>query len=52
MDNEPYFKQTIKPLTYKELESCQRTEIVDEVTFITDVIVDTYLFERRMNDYE
>lgn len=49
MDNEPYFKQTIKPLAYKELISYNRTEIVDEVTFITDIIVDTYLFERRMN---
>lgn len=52
MDNEPYFKQTIRPLTYKELDNFQRTEIVDEVTFITDVIVDTYLFERRMNSNE
>lgn len=49
MDNEPYFKQTIKPLTYKELNTYNRTEIVDEVTFITDIIVDTYLLERRMN---
>ena len=52
MDNEPYFKQTIRPLAFKELESYQRTEIVDEVTFITDIIVDTYLFERRMNSGE
>ncbi len=50
MDNEPYFKQTIKPITYNELKAYQRTEIVDEVTFITDVIVDTYLFERRINN--
>ena len=52
MDNEPYFKQTIKPLAFKELENYQRQEIIDEVTFITDVIVDTYLFERRMNSGE
>lgn len=52
MDNEPYFKQAIKPLAFKELENYQRQEIIDEVTFITDVIVDTYLFERRMNSGE
>jgi type I restriction enzyme R subunit len=50
MDNEPFFKQTIKPLAYKELDENNRTNIVDEVTFFTDLIVDTYLFERRINN--
>ncbi len=50
MDNESYFKNTIKPLAVEELENYNRTEIIDEVEFFTDLIVENYLFERRMNN--
>ena len=52
MDNESYFKNTIKPLAVEELENYNRTEIIDEVEFFTDLIVENYLFERRMNNNE
>lgn len=52
MDNESYFKQIITPLTVSELESHNRTEIIDEVEFFTDLIVETYLYERGMNQHE
>lgn len=52
MDNESYFKNTIRPLTVDELENHNRTEIIDEVEFFTDLIVENYLFERRMNSSE
>lgn len=52
MDNESYFKNAIKPITVEELENHERTEIIDEVEFFTDLIVETYLFERRMNSNE
>jgi type I restriction enzyme R subunit len=52
MDNESYFKQIITPFTLDELESHNRTEIIDEVEFFTDLIVETYLYERGMNQHE
>ena len=52
MDNESYFKNTIKPLAVEELENYNRTEIIDEVEFFTDLIVENYLLERRMNNNE
>ena len=52
MDNESYFKNAIKPITVDELEKHNRTEIIDEVEFFTDLIVESYLFERRMNNNE
>jgi hypothetical protein len=52
MDNESYFKQIITPFTLNELESHNRTEIIDEVEFFTDLIVETYLYERGMNQHE
>ena len=52
MDNESYFKNAIKPITVDELENHNRTEIIDEVEFFTDIIVESYLAERRMNNNE
>ena len=52
MDNESYFKNAIKPITVDELENHNRTEIIDEVEFFTDLIVESYLAERRMNNNE
>lgn len=52
MDNESYFKQIITPITLDELESHNRTEIIDEVEFFTDLIVETYLYERGINQHE
>lgn len=52
MDNESYFKQIITPITVDELESHNRTEIINEVEFFTDIIVETYLYERGINQHE
>lgn len=52
MENESFFKKTITPLTVIKLEDCNRTEIIEEVDFFSDLIVDEYLFERRLNNNE
>jgi type I restriction enzyme, R subunit len=54
MDNESYFKNTIIPLTVEELENhnIPETEIIDDVEFFTNLIVENYLFERKANNYE
>lgn len=52
MDNEPYFKQKIRPITYNELDKNHRVEIIDEVKFFTELIVDMYIYERRISIYE
>ena len=43
---------TVKTITVDELENHNRTEIIDEVEFFTDLIVESYLAERRMNNNE
>lgn len=52
MDNESYFKNTIRPMMVNELEIHNRVEIIDEVEFFTNLIVENYLNERRMNENE
>lgn len=52
MDNEFYFKNAIKPLMVEELEIHNRVKIIDEVEFFTNLIVETYLFERRLINSE
>lgn len=52
MDNESYFKNTIRPMMVNELEIHNRVEIIDEVEFFTNLIVENYLYERRMNENE
>ncbi len=52
MDNESFFKREITPITVEELENHNRVEIIDEVEFFTELIVETYLFERRVNNSE
>lgn len=48
MDTEAFFKQTILPLTINEFDEHNIPIVIDEVQFFTDVIVDTYLFERSL----
>src|SRR5574344_360762 len=48
LDNESFFKQSIKTYTVNEFEEHNITIIVDDVQFFADVIVDNYLFERSM----
>lgn len=54
MDNESYFKNAIKPIAVEELENhnIPETEIIDDVEFFTDLIVENYLAERMMNNNE
>ena len=54
MDNESYFKNAIKPIAVEELENhnIPSTEIIDDVEFFTDLIVENYLAERMMNNNE
>ena len=52
MDNESFFKKEITPITVEELENHNRVEIIDEVEFFTELIVETYLLERRLNSCE
>ena len=49
MDTESYFKQTIMPMTLDEFDKHNITIVIDEVQFFTEVIVETYLAERRLN---
>lgn len=49
MDTESYFKQTIMPMTLDEFDKHNITIVIDEVKFFTEVIVETYLAERRLN---
>ena len=48
LDNESFFKQNIMTYTVNEMESHNRTIVVDEIKFFTDLIVDNYLLERSM----
>ena len=48
MDTESYFKQTIMPMTLDEFDKHNITIVIDEVQFFTEVIVETYLAERRL----
>lgn len=48
LENEDYFKETVRPEVVKEFKNNGNTIIVDEVNFFTDIIVDTYLIERSL----
>lgn len=50
LDNESFFKQSIKTYTVKEMEEHNIAIIVDEVQFLADIIVDNYINERNMNN--
>ncbi len=47
MDNESFFKHSIMPYAMTEFDDHNIPVVVDEVTFFTDVIVETYLAERK-----
>ena len=48
LDNESYFEQTVKMNMVNEMEENNIAIVVEEVDFFTEVIVDNYLYERRM----
>lgn len=52
MDNEVFFKRSIMPDVVEEFEGHNLTIEIDEITFFTDLIVDMYLLERKLNSNE
>ena len=52
MDNEVFFKRSIMPNVVEEFEDHNLTIEIDEITFFTDLIVDMYLLERKLNSNE
>ena len=52
MDNEMFFKRAIMPNVVEEFEDHNLTIEIDEITFFTDLIVDMYLLERKLNSNE
>jgi type I restriction enzyme R subunit len=48
IENEEFFKDTVRPEVVTEFKENQEPIIVDEVNFFTDIIVETYLLERSM----
>ena len=49
MDNEEFFKKSIMPNVADEFDDHNLTIEIDEITFFTNLIVDMYLFERKLN---